>query len=259
MAIYAAMVDIMDQNIGRVITDLRNNGQLENTIIMFVSDNGACAEWDPFGFDLKSGPVNVLHRGDSLKSMGSPGTYHSVGSGWANASNTPWRLYKHYNHEGGISTPFIIHWPAGISRAGAIDHSPAHLIDIAPTILTLTNLSYPNQLNGQPSAPLAGKSLAPVLSGQKLEHRALFFEHEGNRAAIDGEWKLTAISEQPWELYNILEDRTELVDLAASHPEVVSRLSADWDRWAQKNFVTPFPVDYKANYLKPPGSILITE
>lgn len=113
MAIYAAMIDRMDQNIGRLVTNLRANGELDRTLIVFLSDNGACAEWDPSGFDGKSGPDNQLHRGADLERMGGPDTYHSAGSGWANVSNTPWRLYKHYTHEGGIASPGIVHWPAG--------------------------------------------------------------------------------------------------------------------------------------------------
>ena len=104
----------MDRNIGRVIEDLRSHGELDNTLVLFTSDNGACAEWDPNGFDINSGPQNVLHRGPELRNMGQPGTYHSYGSAWANTCNTPWRLYKHYAHEGGISSPLIAHWPKGI-------------------------------------------------------------------------------------------------------------------------------------------------
>src|SRR5262249_19540910 len=111
MAVYAAMVDRMDHNVGRVVADLKEHGQLGNTLILFLSDNGACAEWDPFGFDESSGPKNVLHKGDDLAKMGGPGTYHSYGSGWANACNTPFRWYKHYAHEGGVCTPLIAHWP----------------------------------------------------------------------------------------------------------------------------------------------------
>ena len=145
MAIYAAMIDRMDQNIGRVTADLRARGELDNTLVMFLSDNGACAEWDPFGFDVSSSPNNVLHRGDDLARMGSRGTYHSVGSGWANASNTPWRMYKHYSHEGGISTPCIVHWPAGFQRRNAIESAPAHLIDLMPTIVDASGADYPER------------------------------------------------------------------------------------------------------------------
>ena len=119
MAVYAAMVECMDRDIGRVVDDLKRNGELDNTLILFLSDNGACAEWDPFGFDGASGPKNILHTGAELAEMGGPETYHSYGSGWANAGNTPFRLYKHYCHEGGIRTPFIAHWPKGIAARRA--------------------------------------------------------------------------------------------------------------------------------------------
>ena len=143
MAVYAAMVDRMDRNIGRVIDDLRKNGQLDNTLVLFLSDNGACAEWDPFGFDGSSGPKNVLHRGADLDKMGGPGTYHSYGSGWANACNTPFRLYKHYCHEGGIRTPLIAHWPKGIAAKGELRDQVGHLIDVMATCVDVTGATYP--------------------------------------------------------------------------------------------------------------------
>lgn len=250
MAIYAAMVNIMDRNVGRIISDLTANDQLENTIIIFISDNGACAEWDPFGFDIKSSPNNILHRGTALENMGSPGTYHSVGSGWANASNTPWRLYKHYNHEGGISSPFIIHWPDGLNRNGMIEHKPAHIIDLMPTILEAANASYPNQFRGNSTAPLAGESLLRLLRGEVTEERSFYFEHEGNRAVISESWKLTALRGKEWELYDIEVDRTEQHDLTAQHPELVAKLDKQWMEWAERNYVIPFPGDYKVSYLK---------
>jgi arylsulfatase len=134
MAIYAAMVDRLDQQIGRVFADLKAAGEWEDTLIVFTSDNGACFEWDPFGFDIKSSNQNILHKGKQIEEMGKAGTFHSVGSGWANASNTPWRMYKHFNHEGGIASPGIVHWPAGLKvKPGSIHHEPAHIIDVLPT------------------------------------------------------------------------------------------------------------------------------
>ena len=251
MAIYAAMVDVMDRNIGRLIADLSNNNELENTLIIFISDNGACAEWDPYGFDIRTGPRNILHQGTQIDTMGSLGTYHSVGSGWANASNTPWRLYKHFNHEGGISGPCIVHWPAGLKHRGTINHNPSHLIDLMPTILDATGAIYPNEFNGRKTAPLAGKSILPLLRGKSPEQRTFYFEHEGNRAVTDGRWKLTALKGQDWELYDIENDRTELNNLAAKHPDIVTRLDHAWDSWAEENFVTPLPKNLRAPYLKP--------
>jgi arylsulfatase A-like enzyme len=250
MAIYAAMVDRMDQNIGRITADLRSRGQLDNTVIVFLSDNGACAEWDPFGFDGRSGPDNTLHHGADLEKMGGPGTYHSAGSGWANASNTPWRMYKHYAHEGGISSPCIMHWPAGLKRQGAIEPTPAHLIDLMPTIVEVSGSPYPRRLGSREILPMAGASLMPTLRGQKTPARTLYFEHEGARGVREGRYKLTAVRDGPWQLYDIQEDRTEMQDLAGKKSKTVEALSKKWDAWAAENQVTPMPADYKVNYLR---------
>ena len=146
--------------------------------------------------------------------MGEPGTYHSYGSGWANACTTPWRLYKHYGHEGGISTPFIAHWPAGMKRQGEIDHRPGHIIDIMATCVEAGDARYP----GAPVQPLEGRSLLPALRGEKPAPRTIYMEHEGNRAVRDGKWKLVALAGRPWELYDEEADRTEMRDLAAQNP-----------------------------------------
>ena len=249
MAIFAAMVDVMDQNIGRVVSDLKKEHELDNTLIIFISDNGACAEWDPYGFDIRTGPNNILYQGDQIEKMGGPETYHSFGSGWANASNTPWRLYKHYNHEGGISSPFIVHWPAGIKRNGVIDNRPGHLIDLMPTILDAAETNYPAEFNGQKTIPLAGKSILPLLQGDPVDDRILYFEHEGNRAVDDGKWKLSALRGEDWELYDMENDRTELNDLAEKYPSTVHRLDSLWNIWADENYVTPLPTNYRMPYL----------
>ncbi|QGJ69829.1 Choline-sulfatase [Planctomycetales bacterium 10988] len=245
MAIFAAMVDCMDESIGRVLKSLKKADELENTLIVFLSDNGACAEWDPFGFDNVSGPDNILHRGEALENMGMPGTHHSVGSGWANASNTPWRLYKHFNHEGGINSPFIVHWPQGLDRAGEIDNQPAHLIDLMPTFCKVAGLD-PTSMKNYP-----GQSLLPIFEGEKQEPRTLYFEHQGNRAIHEGRWKLVAVRKRPWELYDVERDRTELNNLAAQHPDVVERMAAKWEEWAVASNVLPFPEDYHVGYLPP--------
>jgi arylsulfatase A-like enzyme len=250
MAIYAAMVDRMDQNIGRVTADLRARGELDNTLIMFLSDNGACAEWDPFGFDVSSSPNNVLHRGDDLARMGSRGTYHSVGSAWANASNTPWRMYKHYSHEGGISTPCIVHWPAGFQRRNAIERAPAHLIDLMPTIVAASGAQYPERISTRQIPPMAGVSLMPALNGKGLPERTLYFEHEGTRAVREGRYKLTALRGGPWKLYDMERDRTEMDDLAGKQPQRVESLARKWDAWAAENQVTPLPETYPVHYLR---------
>ena len=238
MAIFAAMVEIMDRNIGRVVEDLKKNNELENTLIIFLSDNGACAEWDPYGFDDNPYPTNRLYIGDELKEMGAKGTFHSYGTGWANACNTPFRLYKHYNHEGGISAPFILHWPKGTQRKGDIDRQPAHLVDLSATILDVAKASYPKTWNGKTILPKAGISLRPVLQGKPLPKRPIFFEHEGNRAVRHGKWKIVWTNfARKWELYDISQDRSEMNDLASKHPSKVQELSTLWHKWAETHFV----------------------
>jgi arylsulfatase len=239
MAVFAAMVDHMDCSIARLVADLRAAGQLDDTVILFLSDNGACAEWDPFGFDGTSGPRNVLHRGEDLAKVGGPGSYISYGSGWANASNAPWRLYKHYIHEGGISTPFIAHWPKGLKRQGELDPRPCYLTDVLPTFLELAGATYPHQREGHEVFPPEGVSLLPSFRGEPAKPRLLFFEHEGNRAVRDGAYKLVALHGKPWELYHIETDRGELDDLAARQPERVERLARAWDEWAIRCNVIP--------------------
>ena len=249
MAIFAAMVDVMDQNIGRLIGDLKAKNELDNTLIIFVSDNGACAEWDPYGFDIRTGPQNILHKVPELDSMGGPDSYHSFGSGWANASNTPWRLYKHYNHEGGISSPFIAHWPARLTRSGLIYNERAHLIDLMPTILDAAHATYPSDYDGRATIPMEGESILPFLQGSPSDNRILYFEHEGNRGVNDGKWKMSALRGQDWELYDLKNDRTELNNLADKYPDVVSRLDSLWKIWAKENYVTPLPTNYRMPYL----------
>jgi len=250
MAIYAAMVDRMDQDIGRLTADLRAKGELDNTLIMFLSDNGACAEWDPFGFDVGSSPNNVLHVGEDLARMGSRGTYHSVGSAWANASNTPWRMYKHYSHEGGISAPCVVHWPAGFPRRNAIERAPTHLIDLMPTIVEASGAPYPQRVGSREILPMVGRSFIPALRGERMPERTLYFEHEGTRAVREGRYKLTALRGEAWKLYDMEHDRTELQDLAASQPQRVESLVKKWDKWAAENNVTPLPEKYSVNYLR---------
>ena len=252
MAIYAAMVDRMDSNIGRIIDDLKAKDELDNTLIIFISDNGACAEWDPNGFDVNSSNNNILHRGNQLEKMGGPDSYHSLGSGWANACNTPWQLYKHYNHEGGISTPCIVHWPDGLIRRGEIETSPSHIIDLMPTFAEIANVKYPEKLDRREIFPISGQSLMPVFNNRQVDFRTLYFEHEGNRAIREGSFKLTALKNNPWKLYNIDEDRTELNDLSLEYPHLVDTLAKKWELWASENNVTPFPDDYGVSYVKPP-------
>jgi arylsulfatase A-like enzyme len=233
MAVYAAMVDRMDAAIGRVVTHLKTTGQLDNTVLFFLSDNGACAEWDPWGFDKSSGPQNILHRGDDLKTVGGPGSYISYGSAWANACNTPFRLYKHYNHEGGIRSPFIVHWPAGLKAKG-LAPGPGYITDFMPTICALTGATYPKERDGTAILPEEGVSLLPAFRGEPLPERKIFIEHEGNRSVRDGDWKLVALHDQPWELYHHAADPTEMHDLAAREPQRVQELAGAWDEWAER-------------------------
>jgi arylsulfatase len=238
MAIFAAMIDRMDQNIGRIITDLKEHGDLENTLILFLSDNGACAEWDPWGFDIRSGPDNILHTGKALEEMGSPATYHSTGSGWANLSNTPWKLYKHYIHEGGIRTPFIAHWPQGIKRRGEWETSVGHLIDVMPTFLEISGGEYPKEWNGNAILPMEGQSLMGAFQGKPQQSRTLYWEHENNRGVREGDWKLVwANNKNVWELYDLKTDPMETNDLSATQPEIVKKLSEQWDTWANRVYV----------------------
>jgi arylsulfatase len=168
-----------------------------------------------------------------------------VGSGWANASNTPWRLYKHFSHEGGISSPCIIHWPAVLGdRAGTIVHEPAHIIDLMPTAIAAAGMAKDDSLN------LPGTDLIAQVRGRSGGERRLFFEHEGHRAVRAGRWKLVALRDQPWELYDFAGGRTEQEDLAAQHPDVVAELARQWDAWAEANHVTPLPLDYRVGYLR---------
>jgi arylsulfatase A-like enzyme len=258
MAVYAGMVTGMDRNIGRLLADLGANGELENTLVLFLSDNGACAEWEPFGFDLPiitdpqpgvginqgtQAAPNVLRRTPAeLASLGGPESSISYSSAWANASATPWRLYKHYCHEGGIGTPFIAHWPAKISTGGEYRPQVGHLIDIMATCLDVSGAKYPAELAGHKITPLEGTSLVPAFENQPLKRDFLAFEHEGNAAIRVGDWKLVRQGATGrWELYNLATDRVELHDLATQEPQRVSDLSAKWHAWAERCQVLPYP------------------
>jgi arylsulfatase A-like enzyme len=260
MAVYAGMVTGMDRNIGRLLDDLRKSGQLDNTLVFFLSDNGACAEWEPFGFDMQptQDPVsgaginqntmllpNKLSKGTGLPGMGQPGSLPAYGSGWANACNTPWRLYKHYGHEGGIGTPFIAHWPAAFGN-GSFCREPSHLIDLMATCVDVADAVYPAEFDGNKILPMEGVSLRPLLSPTpdlpvSATPRTLAWEHEGSRAIREGKWKLVSMAGGPWELYDMDADRAELKDLAASQPERVNVMSAKWDAWANRTHVLPRP------------------
>jgi len=245
MATYAAMVDHVDRGVGRLLADLEANGELDNTLIVFTSDNGACYEWGPFGFDGPSRQgVTKLHRGDELGAIDQPGSYHAYGSAWAMLCNTPLAMYKHFCHEGGVRSPLIVHWPARVQHRGDLVRYGAHVMDVVPTVCAATGAAYPAQHDGHDVQPLEGVSLLPALAGEALPDRRLFFEHQGARGVRDGDWKLVWGKRQPdkvrWELYNLADDVAEQRDLAAEHTALVDRLAADWLRWARRVNVYPF-------------------
>jgi arylsulfatase len=256
MEVYAAQVDRMDQGIGRVVQALERNGQLANTLVIFLADNGACAEDIPEDVtvdelvdklmiarrETRSG--EPVHFGNDVTRMPGPeNTYQSYGVAWANLSNAPFRLYKHWIHEGGISTPLIAHWPAGIdaNENGTIRHAPGYLPDIMATIVDAIGATYPSTVDGHAVDALEGQSLLPVFAKDATgEHRRpMFWEHEGNAAVRIGKWKLVRRYPRAWELYDMDADRTELHDLAAGEPERVRQMAAQYDAWAKRCGVLP--------------------
>lgn len=223
MAVHAAMVDRMDKEIGRVLDQIRSMGVLDNTIVIFLSDNGASAE------QIIRGDMH-----DPAAPVGSSKTYLGIGPGWSSAANTPFRLHKSWNHEGGISTPFIICWPAGIKAQGEIRTNPGHLVDLVPTLLDITGGKIPAKVSGLDVPPLQGKSLVPAFKkDNRVKHNFLWWNHEGNRAIRMGDWKLVADHNHPWELYDIRRDRSETQNLAATYPEKVKEMAEEWTRQAQ--------------------------
>ncbi|MDP6037091.1 MAG: sulfatase-like hydrolase/transferase, partial [Candidatus Latescibacteria bacterium] len=217
MAIYAAMIDRVDQNIGRVMDKVRELGKEENTLVMFLSDNGACP--------------GTHHLTPNVE-PGAAGSYDTVDMPWANACNTPFRKYKDWCHEGGIATPFIVSWPAGIQNGGTITHQPGHAIDIMATCLDIANTDYPTEHNGQQVLPLDGKSLLPIFEGQTREgHDAIYWQWNRSKAIRRKNWKLVSEFDGPWELYDLETDRTELNNLVDEHPQKVSELDTLWNTW----------------------------
>jgi len=220
MAIHAAMVDRMDREIGRVLDQLRAMGAFDNTVVFFLSDNGADA--------------TLLVRGEGHDPNAPPGSWRSflcIGPGWASASNTPFRWHKIWTHEGGISTPLIVHWPNGIKARGEFRHDPGHVTDFVPTLLDLAGAHVTNIWNGTVAPSLPGRSLLPAFRKDgTVKHDFIFFHHEGNRALRLGDWKIVSAREKgdEWELYNLAKDRSELHNLAAQQPERVRRMESRW-------------------------------
>ena len=232
MATYAAVVNHMDKAVGDLVAGLKQRGVFENTLIMFMSDNGGNAESGPNG-----------------RTVGDPTQGNSdwfCGMSWAFVENTPFRLFKHFNHEGGIATPMIAHWPAGIAAKGELRRQPGHVIDIMATVADVAGATYPAEFKGKAITPMEGRSLVPAFAGQPIERDALYWEHEGNAAIRAGDWKLVRFGRQgAWELYDMKSDRTELHDLAAKRPDEAQALAAKWEAWAERAHVKPYPVEPK--------------
>jgi arylsulfatase A-like enzyme len=252
MEVYAAQIDRMDQGIGRILAALEQTGQMENTLVIFMADNGACAEDIPEGVPVDELVNNLMiarsHTRDGAEVRfgnkpdimpGPEDTYQSYGTAWANLSNTPFRLYKHWIHEGGISTPLIFHWPQGIVEKGGVRHTPGYLPDIMATVLDISSTAYPQQRDGKPLPALEGTSLMSVFNGDIAERAPMFWEHEGNAAVRIGNWKLVRKYPDPWELYDMAQDRTETRDLAAQYPDRVADMRARYDEWATRCGVIP--------------------
>ena len=272
MEVYAAMVDRMDQGIGRIIEQLKQDNALDNTIVIYLQDNGGCAEgygrannsdkkknfdFKPFGEDglqTKIWPPMQTRDGRWVRTgpetmPGAEDTFVAYGGGWANTSNTPFRGYKHDGFEGGISTPFIVHWPSGIkeSQRGSIVDDPAHLIDVMPTLLASAQASYPTSFADTEIQPMEGVSLVDALNGNSLQReKPIGFEHHGNLALREGRWKIVSAfrKDSPfnWELYDIENDRTELNNLAEKEPEKLREMVEKWEAWAEKVGVQPWPI-----------------
>jgi arylsulfatase A-like enzyme len=252
MEVYAAQIDRMDQGIGRIIQSLEETGQLDNTLIFFLADNGACAEDIPDSVTAeelanelmiarshtRKGKEVILGNVSSIM-PGGENTYQSYGTAWANLSNTPFRLYKHWTHEGGVSTPLICHWPEGIKDPGTLRHTPGHLPDIMGTILDVTGADYPKEFNGHKIPTPEGRSLKSVFDKDDMPERSIFWEHEGNAAIRCGKWKMVRNFPGDWELYDMLEDRTEITNLAGDYVEIVNSFSLEYDEWAKRCGVIP--------------------
>jgi arylsulfatase len=242
MAVYAGQIAGLDRGVGRIVAKLKDLGQLDNTLILFLSDNGGCSEditgqdrWLEDDIPKKTADGRPIRIGNNPSVVPGPAdTFASYGIEWANVSNTPFRLFKSWVHEGGISTPLIAQWPAVIKSAGLV-RSPGHLVDLMPTCLELAGAEYRGAL------PLEGKSLVPLLKGgEGSKDRSFYWEHEGNRAVRDGRWKLVAICKEEWELYDIEADRTELKNRAKDERQRVQEMIARYDAWARRCGVLPW-------------------
>lgn len=297
METYAAMITIMDEGIGRIVSELKKEGIYNNTIILFLHDNGGNAEGVGFGGpngetrpvakdtssrkplgkdDIQYNVTTPFTRDGKLVMVGKnvmagpADTYLAYLKPWANLSNTPFQKYKNFVYEGGIATPLIVHWPAGIKSKGEIRKEVGHEIDIMPTLLELAQTTYPKKYNNDTITPVAGVSLVPTFTNKPLQPRAIYWEHQANRAMRLGKWKIVSpgilngpygkwktYTSLPWQLYNMENDRSESKDLSAQYPEQVKKMSAMWETWAYKAHVYPMPwkeekQPINANYISTP-------
>lgn len=298
METYAAMISIMDKGIGEIVNELKRENIFNNTIIIFLQDNGGNAEGVGYGKGPDGALKTVAKDTATLKRLGKDeiqyavipaithngaisimgkkvmagpeNTYLAYLKPWANLSNTPFRKYKNFTYEGGISTPLIIHWPDGIeAERGALRKEPGHEIDIMPTILQLTHTSYPAEYKGHKITPVSGVSLVPTFANKSLGPRAIYWSHQANSAMRLGKWKLVSgailngpysewksFTRMPWQLYNMDNDRSELKDLSGQYPDVVKKMAAMWEKWAHKTHVYPMP--WKEKKLPTPSFYMST-
>ncbi|MVA76684.1 sulfatase-like hydrolase/transferase [Auraticoccus sp. F435] len=252
MAVYAAQIDRMDQGVGRIMAQLAEQGVREDTLVVFLSDNGGCAEEMPVetardfvttyvSFDAFTRDGREVRPGNDPSIWpGGEDTYATYGRSWANLSNTPFREYKHWIHEGGIAAPLVAHWPAGLAARGELRHQPHQLTDIMSTVLEVSGAEYPEEHLGHAVLPPEGRSmLATWAEDAPAEDRYLYWEHEGNCGVRRGPWKLVRKHGQDWELFELDADRTELHDLAADHPARVAEMAEVYQRWAERCGVIP--------------------
>tara|TARA_Y100001934_G_scaffold79722_1_gene99108 strand:- start:818 stop:2500 length:1683 start_codon:yes stop_codon:yes gene_type:complete len=274
MEVYAAMVDQMDQGIGRIVEAIKIRGDLNNTLIFYLQDNGGCAENGGRGDKpfprpkkptFKPIPDDVIHYFNSTPKQtrdgypvrrgrvmpGPEDTYIGYGRNWANVSNTPFREYKHWVHEGGVATPLVVHWPDGIAVKNKLRKEPSHLIDLMATCIDVSGATYPREFRGKTIKPLEGKSLVKIFKEDAIDRQAIYWEHEGNRAIRVGDWKLVAKGRNgKWELYNLKNDRVEMNDLSKKHSEKTKKLQAMWQSYAERTGVIPWPESRKKNKKK---------
>jgi arylsulfatase len=257
MATYAAMVEHLDRGVGKILDALKADGIEKNTLVIFFSDNGGCAEIvQPDWYDVPSrtrdGRPVAVGNGNHSVFAGPDNVWQSYGVPWANVSDTPFLLYKHFTHEGGIASAFIARWPAVIRASGTMSRQLGHVTDIMPTLVEIGGAKYPKDYYGHAIQPLEGSSLLPIFEGNDRPHPSpVFWEHEGNRAVRLQQWKLVARAGQPWELYDTVADRTEQNDLAGTHAEKVNEMSDLYNAWAKRCNVVPFNTLPRENLIIP--------